>query len=56
MKKAIIQLLLIMGGFATADELPINQKVNQLNIGKTICTSGYTSLIRPSTTRTRGDL
>jgi hypothetical protein len=27
MKKAIIQLLLIMGGFATADELPINHPV-----------------------------
>lgn len=48
MKKAIIQLLLIMGGFATADELPINQNVNQLNISKTICTSSYTRLIRPS--------
>lgn len=50
LKKTIIPFLFI-GGFASADylPLPLNEKVTQETIRKTICVSGYTNTIRPST-------
>ena len=50
MIKFVIFIFLFAFGVAFADnDLPINANVTQDNIGRTICSAGYTSIIRPKT-------